>query len=52
LRANQVRKSGAGYIKISKGFRGKFPLTLGRIADEGRRGFESYRKTMRKTLRA
>jgi DNA-binding MarR family transcriptional regulator len=36
----------AGYIRISKGFRGKFPLTLCSITDEGRRGFESYRKTM------
>ena len=43
---------GAGYIKISKEFRGKFPLTLCRITDEGRRGFESYRKTMRRALRA
>jgi DNA-binding transcriptional ArsR family regulator len=41
----------AGYIKIAKEFRGKFPLTLCRITDEGRRGFEGYRKTMRKALR-
>jgi DNA-binding transcriptional ArsR family regulator len=42
----------AGYIKIDKGFRGKYPLTLCRITEEGRRNFESYRKTMRKALRA
>ena len=42
----------AGYIKINKGFRGKYPLTLCRITEEGRRSFESYRKTMRKALRA
>ena len=42
----------AGYIEIEKSFRGKFPLTVCRLSEAGRQGFEGYRRMMRKALRA
>ena len=37
----------AGYIKIEKTYRGKIPLTLCRMTDEGSRAFEVYRKQLK-----
>ena len=37
----------AGYIKIEKTYRGKLPLTLCSITEEGRVAFENYRKKLK-----
>lgn len=36
----------AGYIKIEKTFRGKYPLTLCSLTDQGRAAFMNYRKKL------
>jgi DNA-binding MarR family transcriptional regulator len=36
----------AGYIEIEKTYRGKLPLTLCRITDEGRQAFKNYRQQL------
>jgi DNA-binding MarR family transcriptional regulator len=36
----------AGYIKIEKTFRGKYPLTLCSLTGEGREAFSNYRKKL------
>jgi len=38
----------AGYIKIKKTYRGKVPLTLCWITENGRKAFENYRKQLQK----
>jgi DNA-binding transcriptional ArsR family regulator len=38
----------AGYLAIEKTYRGKIPLTLCRLTDEGRLAFEKYRKELKK----
>ena len=37
----------AGYVGIEKTYRGKVPLTLCRLTDEGRRAFDQYRKQLK-----
>lgn len=37
----------AGYIEITKTFRGKMPCTLCRITEEGIRAFENYVEALR-----
>ena len=37
----------AGYLTITKTFKGKYPLTVGKLAQKGRRAFESYSLKMR-----
>ena len=36
----------AGYIKIEKTFRGKYPLTLCSLTETGREAFTNYRKKL------
>jgi DNA-binding transcriptional ArsR family regulator len=38
----------AGYVSIEKTYRGKVPLTLCRLTDEGRKAFDVYRKQLMK----
>lgn len=38
--------STAGYIEVTKSFRGKKPLTTCRISDKGLQAFESYVQTL------
>jgi DNA-binding MarR family transcriptional regulator len=38
----------AGYITIKKTYRGKIPLTLCEITENGRKAFENYRKQLQK----
>ena len=40
----------AGYIQIEKTFRGKYPLTVCRLTEQGRKELENYRKIMRSAL--
>jgi len=38
----------AGYVSIEKTYRGKVPLTLCRLTDEGHQAFDTYRKQLKK----
>ena len=40
----------AGYIEVSKGFKGKMPQTLCRITDRGRDAFAAYVEALRSYL--
>ena len=40
----------AGYVKITKTYRGKIPLTVCALTDAGRSAFEKYRKALKATL--
>lgn len=40
----------AGYIKIEKTYRGKLPLTLCSLTEEGKLAFENYRQMLRDFL--
>lgn len=40
----------AGYIEVTKGFKGKMPQTLCRMTDRGRAAFESYVDALRSYL--
>jgi DNA-binding transcriptional ArsR family regulator len=40
----------AGYIAIEKTFRGKYPLTICRLTEQGRKVLGNYRKIMRGAL--
>lgn len=42
-----ARLEGAGYVKIEKTFKGKYPLTICRLTGSGRRAFEGYAQKMR-----
>ena len=37
----------AGYVNIEKTYRGKIPLTLCRMTEEGRKAFDAYRKQLK-----
>jgi len=37
----------AGYINIEKTYRGKYPLTLCSLTEEGKQAFENYRKQLK-----
>jgi len=40
----------AGYIAIEKSFRGKYPLTICRLTEQGREALDNYRKIMKGAL--
>lgn len=40
----------AGYIQIEKTFRGKYPLTVCRLTEQGRKELENYRKIVKGAL--
>jgi DNA-binding transcriptional ArsR family regulator len=46
LSAHLTRLEEAGYIKIEKTFRGKYPLTLCKLTKPGREKFAAYRKKL------
>jgi DNA-binding MarR family transcriptional regulator len=37
----------AGYVNIEKTYRGKVPLTLCQVTEEGRKAFDAYRNQLR-----
>lgn len=47
LSSHLARLEGAGYVKIEKTFKGKYPLTICRLTGSGRRAFEGYAQKMR-----
>ncbi len=50
LSAHLSKLEEAGYVQIEKTYRGKIPLTLCRLTDEGRRAFEAYRQQLKQFL--
>jgi DNA-binding MarR family transcriptional regulator len=38
----------AGYVNIEKTYRGKVPLTLCRLTEEGRKAFDAYRGQLKR----
>ncbi len=50
LSSHLSKLEAAGYVEISKEFRGKIPMTLVRLTKEGRASFTAYRKAMNKML--
>lgn len=47
LSAHLSKLEGAGYVVITKSFKGKYPHTLVALAPEGRKAFKAYRKQYR-----
>lgn len=46
LSTHLTKLEDAGYIEIQKTFRGKYPLTLCRLTEQGRKAFTAYRKQL------
>jgi DNA-binding transcriptional ArsR family regulator len=40
----------AGYIEIKKSFRGKYPLTICRLTEEGKETFDTYRRVIKNAI--
>jgi DNA-binding transcriptional ArsR family regulator len=47
LSSHLVRLEEAGYVRIDKTFKGKYPLTICRLTQTGREALESYFRAMR-----
>jgi DNA-binding MarR family transcriptional regulator len=50
LSSHLSRLEEAGYVEISKGFRGKIPQTLVSLTQAGRKAFEAYRRKLKAAL--
>lgn len=50
LSSHLARLEEAGYVEITKTFRGKIPQTLLRLTPAGRKAFDQYRKIVRGAL--
>ena len=46
LSAHLSKLEAAGYVDIEKTYKGKIPLTLCKLTDDGRKAFEDYRKQL------
>jgi DNA-binding transcriptional ArsR family regulator len=47
LSSHLSRLEAAGYIEIEKKFKGKYPLTVCKLTQNGRKAFENYTRKMR-----
>lgn len=47
LSAHLTKLEAAGYVQIEKSFRGKIPLTLCSLTENGRQAFETYRQKLK-----
>ncbi len=47
LSAHLSKLEEAGYVSIEKTYRGKIPLTLCRLTEQGRQAFERYRRQLK-----
>ena len=47
LSSHLSKLENAGYVEIEKTYRGKIPLTVCRLTDQGRQAFENYRKQLK-----
>ena len=50
LSSHLARLEEAGYVEITKTYRGKVPKTILKITREGRKSFRQYRVMLRKAL--
>ena len=50
LSSHLSRLEEAGYVEITKTYRGKVPQTLLRLTESGRQSFAQYRKKLKKGL--
>ncbi|HWD00066.1 MAG TPA: transcriptional regulator [Candidatus Sulfopaludibacter sp.] len=50
LSSHISRLEEAGYVEVSKTFRGKVPQTLLRLTKAGRTAFEQYRRSVKQAL--
>ena len=50
LSSHMNKLEAAGYIEVTKGFKGKRPHTMLRLTDSGRAAFDAYRQQMQKVL--
>ena len=50
LSSHVSRLEEAGYVEVSKTYRGKVPQTLLRLTGAGRRAFEGYRRKLKGAL--
>ena len=50
LSSHLSRLESGGYVAIEKTFRGKIPLTICRLSDEGRMAFRRYRQYLKKVV--
>ncbi len=50
LSAHLTKLEEASYIKIEKSFRGKIPLTLCSLTENGRKAFEAYRQKLKQFI--
>jgi DNA-binding MarR family transcriptional regulator len=50
LTVHLSKLEGAGYIKIEKTYRGKLPLTLCSLTEQGKEAFEEYRWQLKQFL--
>ncbi len=50
LSSHLSRLEGAGYVEVTKTYRGKVPQTLLRLTGAGRKAFEQYRRNLKQAL--
>lgn len=50
LSSHLSRLEAAGYVEVSKTYRGKVPQTLLRLTVAGRKAFEQYRRKLKEAL--
>ncbi len=50
LSAHLTKLEEAGYISIEKTFRGKIPLTLCSLTENGRKAFDDYRQKLKQFI--
>jgi DNA-binding MarR family transcriptional regulator len=50
LSAHLTKLEEAGYVNIEKTFRGKIPLTLCSLTENGRKAFEGYRQKLKEFI--
>lgn len=50
LSSHLSKLEAAGYVAIEKTFRGKVPLTICRLTNQGRAAFRAYREYLKKVL--
>lgn len=50
LSAHLTKLEEAGYVQIKKSFRGKIPLTLCSLTENGRKAFDAYRLKLKQFI--
>lgn len=50
LSSHLARLEESGYVQIEKTYRGKLPLTICRLTQDGQKAFQEYRKSLKKFI--